>query len=97
MLIDGHALFEAAKALGYSEVPVVRASHLDEAHVKALRMALNRLPELNTWDEAALALEFKELLELDLTLDLSFDLSITGFSHPEIDQLIESSKAPGIR
>jgi DNA modification methylase len=93
MLIDGHALFEAAKALGITEVPVVRASHLDEAQVKALRIGLNRLPELNTWDEAALALEFKDLLELDLTLNLSFDLSITGFSHPEIDQLIERPKA----
>ena len=57
---------------------MVRATHLDEAEVKALRLALNRLPELNTWDEAALALEFKELLELDLTLDLSFDLSHHG-------------------
>ena len=94
MLIDGHALLEAAKALGLSEVPVVRATHLDEAEVKALRLALNRLPALNTWDEAALALEFKELLEIDLTLELSFDLSLTGFSHPEIDQLIETSKTP---
>ena len=94
MLIDGHALLEAAKALGLSEVPVVRATHLDEAEVKALRLALNRLPALNTWDQAALALEFKELLEIDLTLELSFDLSLTGFSHPEIDQLIETSKTP---
>ena len=29
------------------------------------------------------------MLELDLRLDLSFDLSITGFARPEIDQLIE--------
>jgi hypothetical protein len=78
VLIDGHALFEAAKALGFTEVPVVRATHLDGAQTKALRIALNRLPELNRWDEAALALEFKDLLELDLTLDLTFDLSITG-------------------
>src|SRR5215213_5963750 len=91
VLIDGHALFEAAKAVGLSEVAVVRASHLGEAQIKALRIALNRLPELNTWDEAALALEFKELLALELSLDLSFDLSITGFSHPEIDQLVETS------
>jgi hypothetical protein len=93
VLIDGHALFEAAKALGFTEVPVVRAGHLEGAQVKALRIALNRLPELNRWDEAALALEFKDLLELDLTLDLTFDLSITGFSHPEIDRVIESSDA----
>src|SRR5215208_5014688 len=50
VLIDGHALFDAVTALGIAEVPVVRASHLDQAQVKALRIALNRLPELNTWD-----------------------------------------------
>src|SRR4051794_25455069 len=48
---------------------------------------MNRLAELSTWDEVALAIEFKELFDLDLTLDLSFDLAITGFSHPEIDRL----------
>jgi DNA methylase/ParB-like nuclease family protein len=87
VLIGGHAVFEAAKALGLQTVPVVRASHLDEPEVKTLRLALNRLAELSTWDEVALAIEFKELFDLDLTLDLSFDLAITGFSHPEIDRL----------
>jgi hypothetical protein len=42
VLIDGHALFEAAKAVGLSEVAVVRASHLGAAQIKALRIALNR-------------------------------------------------------
>src|SRR4051812_20107191 len=87
VLIGGHAVFEAAKALELQTVPVVRASHLDEPEGKTLRLALNRLPELSTWDEEALVLEFKDLLDLDLTLDLSFDLAITGFSQPEIDRL----------
>ncbi|MEW6748070.1 MAG: DNA methyltransferase, partial [Planctomycetota bacterium] len=38
-----------------------------------------------------LALEFKDLLEIDLKLDLTFDLTITGFSSPEIDALVTSS------
>lgn len=39
-----------------------------------------------------MALAFKERLEVDLTLDPTVDLSITGFASPEIDQLIEGQK-----
>jgi DNA modification methylase len=52
----------------------------------------NRLAEGSGWDEKLLALEFQDLLEIDLTLDLSFDLSITGFAQAEIDQLVESAR-----
>jgi DNA modification methylase len=68
----------------------VRLSHLGEAERRTLRISLNRLAENSGWNRELLALEFKELLELDLTLDLDFDLTITGFASPEIDQLIES-------
>jgi DNA modification methylase len=90
VLIGGHALFAAAKALGCETVPIVRAAHLNEPEVKTLRIALNRLGELSTWDDQALALEFKDLVDFDLTLDLSFDLAITGFSSPEIDQIMSA-------
>ena len=96
VLIDGHALLRRCQGAGpsqrcrWSGPPI-----FTEAEVKALRLALNRLPALNTWDGAELALEFKELIELDLTLDLYFDLTITGFSPPEIDQLIERSSSRG--
>jgi hypothetical protein len=88
-IVGGHGIFEAARKAGYRSVPVVRLSHLDEAQKRTLRIALNRLAEKSGWNQELLALEFKELLELDLTLDLDFDLTITGFASPEIDQLIE--------
>ncbi len=94
VVVDGHALLEAAKALGMTHVPVVRIRHLNEAQIRALRIALNRLPELNSWDEAALALEFEELVALDLSLDLDFDLAITGFEPAEIDRLITGEDGP---
>ena len=70
-------------------MPVVRLTHLDEAQKRTLRIAVNRLAEQSGWNQELLALELKELLELDLTLELDFDFTITGFASPEIDQLIE--------
>src|SRR4051812_28620080 len=89
-IVGGHGLWEAARRAGYTSVPVMRLAHLDEAAKRTLRIALNRLAETSGWNKELLALEFKELLDLDLTLDLSFDLSITGFASPEIDQLIQT-------
>ncbi len=89
-IIGGHGIVEAARKAGHPSVPVLRLSHLDEAQKRTLRITLNRLAERSGWNKELLALEFKELLELDLTLDLDFDLTITGFALPEIDQLIES-------
>jgi hypothetical protein len=88
-IVGGHGIFEAARKAGYHSVPVVRLSHLDEPQKRTLRIALNRLAEKSGWNQELLALEFKELLEFDLTLELDFDLTITGFASPEIDQLIE--------
>ena len=78
-LIAGHGRLAAAKLLGRKEVPVVRIEHLHEAQKRALGLADNRLAELAGWDPDLLALEFKDLLDFDLKLDLTFDLSITGF------------------
>jgi DNA modification methylase len=88
-VIAGHGILEAMRQAGYAHIGIVRLTHLSGAQKRALRIALNRLGELSGWDEELLALEFKELLEMDLTLELDFDLAITGFSAPEIDRFIE--------
>jgi len=91
-IVGGHGIFEAARKAGYHSVPIVRLTHLDEAQKRTLRIALNRLAETSGWNRELLAVEFKELLELELTLDLDFDLIIAGFASPEIDQLIEGQE-----
>lgn len=88
-IVAGHARLEAAIGLGYTHVPVVELSHLSPMQAKALRLADNKLAELATWNEEVLALEFKDLLEADLSLNLNFDLSITGFSSAEIDRVVD--------
>ncbi len=87
-IIAGHGRFEAAKALGLGQVPVVIADHLSSAEVRALRIADNKLAELSDWDAEALQMEFADLMDLGLTGELDFDLDITGFELPEIDILI---------
>ena len=89
VVLDGHAIVEAARMAGFSTVPIVRIEHLDEPQERALRLALNRLAEDVSWNEEALALEFKDLVTFDLTTELTFDLDITGFSSPERDRLID--------
>jgi DNA modification methylase len=90
-IIGGEGILEAAERAGYAEVPVIRISHLDEPQKRTLRIALNRLAEKAGWNREMLSLEFQELIEIDCKLDLNFDLAVTGFSFPEIDQLIEST------
>ncbi|WP_271950128.1 site-specific DNA-methyltransferase [Ruegeria faecimaris] len=90
-IIAGHGRYEAAKALGLMSVPTVVADHLSEAEVRALRIADNKLAELSDWNEAALQIEFAELMDLSLDGELDFDLDITGFETPEIDIIIDAA------
>ncbi|NOD28918.1 ParB N-terminal domain-containing protein [Ruegeria atlantica] len=90
-IIAGHGRCEAAKALGLNSVPTVVADHLSDAEVRALRIADNKLAELSDWNEAALQIEFAELMDLSLDGELDFDLEITGFEAPEIDIIIDSA------
>ncbi|WP_284276388.1 site-specific DNA-methyltransferase, partial [Bradyrhizobium iriomotense] len=80
-VVIGHGRVLAARQLGMPRVPVVEIRHLSSAQLKALRIADNRLAQHAHWDERLLGESFMELKELDL----DFDLSITGFSLPEID------------
>ena len=92
-LIAGHAVLEAAKQLGYREVPVVRVPH-SEPERRALALTLNRLAEKAAWDPALLKAEFETLLEFDANFDLSFDPEVTGFAWAEIDQALEVNTEP---
>ncbi|MCA0872182.1 site-specific DNA-methyltransferase [Seohaeicola saemankumensis] len=97
VIIAGHGRYEAARALGLEMVPTVVANHLCDAEVRALRIADNKLAELSDWNEAALQIEFAELMDLSLDGELDFGLDITGFEMPEIDIIIggpDGAEAP---
>jgi hypothetical protein len=58
-IVEGHGLWEVAKAQGVSEISCVVIDHLDKTELRALRIALNRLGETGAWDADALRLEFQ--------------------------------------
>src|SRR5712675_2101876 len=83
-IIAGHGRVEAAKLAGMNDVPTVRVDHLTPAQIRAYVIADNKLAENAGWDRELLTLELQEL-----SVELNFDVSVTGFETAEIDLLIE--------
>lgn len=83
-IIAGVARVEAARRAGFDELPVLVASNLSAADIKAYRIADNKLAEMSSWDRDVLKLEFEGILEFDNTFDLQF----TGFDTAEIDLVL---------
>lgn len=81
VIVAGHGRFQAAKLLGFAEVPTIVVNHLTDAQVRAYRLADNQLALNSGYDNDLLKVELGELAGLDL----DFDLEITGFETAEID------------
>jgi DNA modification methylase len=86
VIIAGHGRYAAAKLLDLEQVPVIKVTGLSEAKRRALALADNRIAESAGWDRELLSVELPELTEILLVEGL--DISITGFSAVEIDQLM---------
>lgn len=82
-IVAGHGRVEAAKLLGLSTIPTVRLSHLNETERRAYILADNKLALNAGWDQELLAIELQGLMDLD------FDVTLTGFSHTEIDLVLD--------
>ena len=81
-IIAGHGRLAAARKLGLSEVPVIELGHLSPSQKRAYVIADNRLALDAGWDEEMLAAELAELTES------GYDLTLTGFSNEEIEDLL---------
>jgi hypothetical protein len=75
--------------IGMAKVPTVRLENLTEDQIRAYVIADNRLAEKAGWDETILAIELQHLI----TVDLGFEVSITGFEVPEIDLILDHAAA----
>jgi ParB-like chromosome segregation protein Spo0J len=82
VVVAGHTRLLAAKKLGLTTVPVVVASDLTTAQVKAYRLNDNRVAQESSWDYELLAVELEALSEFPI------DISITGFDADEISGMI---------
>lgn len=83
VLVDGHAVWMAMRELGSGEIAAVVVANRRDPEIKALRLALNRIPEDAAWDDDRLR------KELETFVNLSFDLELTGFDAVEIDRLLD--------
>lgn len=83
-IVSGHVVWEAAQHLGCDTIRCLAIDHLDEAEIKALSLALNRMAETGSWDLDRLR---DQLIEIETA---GIELQSTGFTLPEIDQIIIS-------
>jgi DNA modification methylase len=84
-ILAGHGRYLAAQQLGLAQVPVIQLEHLSPEQARAFAIADNKLTENASWNDILLGEIFADLA----SLDLSFDLEVTGFSMGEIDLRIE--------
>jgi DNA modification methylase len=84
VVVAGHARLLAALELGLKLVPTICISHLSEAEKRAYILADNRLAEDAGWDQNLLHIE----LDFLASLEVDFDLDLTGFSVCEVDQFL---------
>ena len=84
VIVVGHTRLMAAKKLGWIQVPVLIASHLTPAQVKAYRLMDNRSHQETDWDFGLVASDLLELKCLDI------DLKLTGFNSDELGTMFSS-------
>lgn len=90
ILIAGHGRLRAAREVGLVKVPAIELAGLTEVQKKALRLADNKIALNAGWDVEILRLELAEIG----TLEVDFDLSLTGFASGEIDVVLKAANDP---
>lgn len=90
-ILDGVDRVEIARELQHETIPVVIVDGQSDADLRALQLALNRLPDDAEWDQEALAEALSTIIEIDSTFDLSF----TGFEIAQIDLMLDEASERG--
>jgi DNA modification methylase len=86
VVIAGNGTLEAARALGWDEIDIVRTG-LEGTDATAFAIADNRTGELAEWDAGVLSETLKSLQEMD------FDLGEIGFDPDDLGKMI-AEEAP---
>jgi len=73
-VIDGWGVVLGARQLGWREFPVVCVRDLSDAKLRALRIALNKIPEHANWNDPELKLEIEEILAFES--DVTFGIEV---------------------
>jgi DNA modification methylase len=81
-IIEGHGRYIALNELGYTEVPIIRLSHLTPAQKKAYIIAHNKLTMNSGFDLDILKEELKSIQD-------ELDQTITGFNLEELEDVLQ--------
>lgn len=97
VIVAGHTRHKAAKKLGLTTVPVIRADDLTDDQIRAFRLADNKVSEFATWDLDKLEKEL-DAIQADMSLygfD-SLEQDLDGIQEPDIDEAAtdDDSKIP---
>jgi DNA modification methylase len=82
VIIAGHTRLKASVSLGLEEVPCIIADDLNEAQIKAFRLADNKTAELATWDLSRLEEELAGI-----------DMDMLQFGFEEMEELLPDNAA----
>jgi DNA modification methylase len=83
-ILAGHGRVEAARRMGLETVPTISLEGLTAEEMRAYVLADNKLALNSGWDPEILKIEIGELC----SLDLSFEIDLTGFGAGEIDVIL---------
>lgn len=72
VIIAGHTRLKAAKKLGLTEVPTIKADDLTPEQVKAFRLVDNKTSELSAWDFSQLENEIASIKDIEMN-DFGFE------------------------
>lgn len=84
VIIEGHGRYMALKELGFSEIEVIKLTHLTEEKKKAYILAHNKLTMNTDFDVQLLNEELGDIIDIDMS-DFGFDLSFDD----EEDEVVE--------
>ncbi len=90
VIMAGHGRYEAAKLLGFTQVPTIMVDHLNKAEVHAYRMADNQMTMMSGNDPDLIRVNLGMIIEMDP----SFELEIIGFETAEIDLMLDGPTEP---
>jgi len=88
-IIAGHGRLQAARKLGFDEVPTITLEHMTDAERRAYIIADNKLALNAGWDDELLAIELERL-------NGELDLSLLGFDDLELDALLNTGEVEGL-
>lgn len=81
-IVDGVGRVKAAKRKGLTEIPALRVLNASPSEIKAMRIALNKLPKGARWNEDMLRSNVSDLI------GQGFDVLKLGFDAAELDAIL---------